>query len=86
MSEKSSPELWKIIGGGLIIAIAFLIMMPGVLDYVARLGKVLLLVFVTLAIALTVVLARHKIIGSKQAAKSAGASAGGSTIESQAES
>jgi hypothetical protein len=86
MSEKSGPELWKVLGGGLIIAIAFLIMMPGVLDYVGRIGKVLLLVFIALGMALTAVLARHKIMGGKQAAKSAGASAGSSVAERQAES
>jgi len=70
-------DRWRVI-----IAIAFLIMMPGVLDYVGRLGKVLLLVFVTLAIALTVCWrgTKSSVLSSRQIRR---CKPGGSTIESQ---
>ena len=65
MDNQSDVPKWKLIVGGLIVAGAFAIMMPGVFDYIGRIGRVILLVAVTLAIALTLVLARHKLMPSK---------------------
>ncbi len=62
----NNPEKWKVIGGGIIVAIAFAIMMPGVLDYVGRIGRVLLLVLIAVSIAFAVVFTRHKVVTAKK--------------------
>jgi len=63
MGNKSRGEMLKLIGGGLIVATAFILMMPGWIDYIMRIGRVLLVVFIALGIALVVVLGRHKLLG-----------------------
>jgi len=66
MNEKEDSQTWKVIGGGVIIAVAFLIMLPGVFDYVGRIGKVLVVVAVALVLAFVVVLVRRKLMASKR--------------------
>jgi len=68
MADKSRIEMLKLIGGGLIVATAFILMTPGWIDYISRIGRVLIMVFIALAIALTVVLGRHKLFGAKKTA------------------
>jgi hypothetical protein len=69
MGNKSRGEMLKLIGGGLIVATAFILMMPGWIDYIMRIGRVLLLVFLALGIALVVVFAYHKLFGLKKTEK-----------------
>ncbi len=69
MANKSRGEMFKLIGGGLIVATAFILMMPGWIDYIMRIGRVLLLVFIALGIALVVVVGYHKLFGGKRANK-----------------
>jgi hypothetical protein len=66
MSEKESNQSWKMVVGGIIIAIAFAIMLPGVFDYLGRIGKVIIVLVVALVLAFVVVLVRHKLTASKR--------------------
>jgi UPF0716 family protein affecting phage T7 exclusion len=66
MGNKSRGEMLKLIGGGLIVATAFILMMPGWIDYIMRIGRTLLLVFLALGIALVVVFVYHKLFGTKK--------------------
>ena len=59
-------ERLKLIGGGIIVLSAFAIMMPGVLDYVGRIGRVALLVLLALSGAFVLVWVTRKLMGGRQ--------------------
>lgn len=48
---KLDKKTLNTVGGGIIVAAAFLIMMPGLIDYVWRLGRMFLIIFLSVLLA-----------------------------------
>lgn len=87
---KDKQNLFNLIGGGIIIAAAFAIMLPGVITYLFGIGRILLLVTMTLALAIAFAFVYAKLRkrltpnGQTQSATSAGAYAEGGPAGEQA--
>lgn len=58
-------KLFQVIGGGLIIACAFAIMMPGFISYLFGLWRIFALIAMIIVITVSVVFVYHKLIKSK---------------------
>ncbi|HEY9772298.1 MAG TPA: hypothetical protein V6C81_00655 [Planktothrix sp.] len=71
MEGQSTKDRLKFAGGAIIVAAAFAIMMPGILDYVGRIGRVIILIVLALATALAVVWGKNLLLNKKKAPTSA---------------
>lgn len=65
---KDSKRRLKLIAGGIVVAAAFLIILPGLINYVAGIGRLIVLIVVALglAYALNLLLARNAIDKAKR--------------------
>ncbi len=68
-SEKMNDKTktWQLVGGGIIIAIAFAIMMPGFMFYAVKIAKVVIMVLIALSMAFVVVYLRREARAKKRA-------------------
>lgn len=61
MVSYDKKQLFKYIGGGLIVAVAFAIMAPGLTNYVMGLGRLISLILTIISVAFLIVYICHKL-------------------------
>lgn len=86
MQLESSNSRIKLIVGGIIIALAFLIILPGLIAYISGIGRLILLIVVALGLAygINILMARKAIQRRREQLKQkeAASDTGGATSDS----